>query len=82
VTKKEEKAWTQLREHRDALAKLASASRTSFLRKEDQVEHTRIGELLQQASDACDLSMGKIESGNDSMNEVDRMRARLKDWRF
>ena len=80
MTKKEEMAWTDLQKHRDALSKMATKARTSFFRKEDQIEHIRIAGLIQQASDACDLAMGKLESGDDRMNEVDRMRERLRGW--
>ena len=82
MTKNEEKSWTALREHRDALAKLASSARTGFFHKEDQAEFTRIGDILQAASDACDAGVLRLESADDKLADVARMRARLKDWRF
>jgi hypothetical protein len=66
----------KLRSHRDSLANLASKHRTSFFREEDQGPAMRIAELLQVASDACDLSMLCLETGRDNLNDVDRMRAR------
>ena len=76
MTKDEEAAWVKLRSHRDSLANLASKHRTSFFRKEDQGPAMRIAELLQEASDACDLSMLCLETGRDNLDDADRLRAR------
>ena len=76
MNKIEEKAWMMLRDHRDSMAKLASKARTSFFHKEDQESAMRMGRLLQDASDECDLSMLKLETGRDELTEADRMRFR------
>lgn len=76
MLKAEEKAWEQLRKCRDNLAEAASKSRTSFFREEDQEPATRIGRLLQEAADACEVSMISLETGKEA-TEMDRLRARM-----
>ena len=77
MTRAEEKAWSELRKHRDALAKSASRVRTSFVTKETQVPAMAIAARLQCASDAIDLEMMKLDTGNLTLTEFDLLQVRV-----
>jgi|WetSurSiteA1Bulk_404760.scaffolds.fasta_scaffold44465_3 hypothetical protein len=77
MTRTEEKAWINMRRHRDALAKLASETRTGFFTEEDREPSMRLAERLQGAANGIDLEMLRLESGDPSLTELDRARKRF-----